>query len=61
MARTDDHRVRVLLVEDEFLISMMMAEALTEHGELTTVSIRRIAVVLLRRRAIFRGLDASVV
>ena len=32
MARADDHRVRVLLVEDEFLICMMMAEALTEHG-----------------------------
>jgi CheY-like chemotaxis protein len=32
MARVDGHRVRVLLVEDEFLISMMMAEALTEHG-----------------------------
>jgi CheY-like chemotaxis protein len=32
MARADSDRVRVLLVEDEFLISMMMAQALTEHG-----------------------------
>ena len=32
MAKADGDRVRVLLVEDEFLISMMMAEALTDHG-----------------------------
>lgn len=32
MAKAGTHRVRVLLVEDEFLICEMMAEALVEHG-----------------------------
>jgi hypothetical protein len=36
-------------------------ETLTEHGELTTISIRRVTVFLLRRRAVLRGLDASAI
>jgi CheY-like chemotaxis protein len=32
MDNADDRRLRVLLVEDEFLICMMMADALTDHG-----------------------------
>jgi CheY-like chemotaxis protein len=32
MDKADGHGLRVLLVEDEFLICMMMADALTEHG-----------------------------
>lgn len=32
MENADGRRLRVLLVEDEFLICMMMAEALAEHG-----------------------------
>ena len=32
MAKADGPKLRVLLVEDEFLICMMLADALTEHG-----------------------------
>jgi CheY-like chemotaxis protein len=32
MENADGRRLRVLLVEDEFLICMMMADALTDHG-----------------------------
>ena len=52
MAKADGRGLRVLLVEDEFLICMMMADALVQHGfEVRAAANAREALAHLTRGA----------
>jgi two-component system OmpR family response regulator len=52
MAKVEGRRLRVLLVEDEFLICMMMADVLAEHGfEVRAAANARDALAHLTRGA----------
>jgi CheY-like chemotaxis protein len=52
MAKADGPKLRVLLVEDEFLICMMLADALLEHGfEVRAAANARDALAHLTRGA----------